>query len=332
MGAIDDSLKPGALDRVLDLAVAPGFTRFGYVIRSRAFEPLPDATGRTVVITGASTGLGLATARMCAAAGASVVMISRDPGRGEAAAAQVAEVVRPGSGASIRFEPCDMADLDAVRVLAKRLAAELPSVDAVVLNAGVLLHERQLTGDGIELAWATNVIGPAILEDALLPAVTAAGGRIIFVTSGGAYTEALALPDADATDTGDYDGPAVYARTKRAQIALAQLHGERIADSGVSVHAVHPGWADTPGVQSSLPTFRRFTAPLLRSADEGADTIAWLALAEGPAATTGELWHDRRIRPRTRMPGKPDTAAQREKLDARIAELAGLNRHGSARG
>ena len=324
----DNDLKPGPLDSLLDLAVAPGYTKIGYAIRSRDFEPLPDATGKQILITGASAGLGLAAAKMCAKAGASVTMVSRDRTRGERAVSEVKNVA--ASGASITFEACDMADLDAVRGLAEKLAKRFDRLDALVLNAGVLLSERTITADGIELAWATNVVGPRILQEGLVRPLTAAKGRIVVVTSGGAYTESLAMPEVDL-EKGKYDGAAVYARTKRSQIAIAQVDGERLLPLGITVHVMHPGWADTPGVKSSLPTFRRITAPLLRSAEQGADTIAWLALAKEPNATTGELWHDRRIRPKSRRPAKPDTASEREALCDRIDELAGLSESAGTR-
>jgi NAD(P)-dependent dehydrogenase (short-subunit alcohol dehydrogenase family) len=275
------------------------------------------------VITGASTGLGLATARMCAKAGASVVLISRDPERGEAALNEVRGLASRDS--SVGFLQCDLSDLDSVRQLAAKLAKSHPAIDALVLNAGVLLHERRITDDGIELAWATNVVGPYLLEQLLLGQREAAAGRVVMVTSGGAYSQRLALPEVDAA--GDrYDGSAVYARTKRAQIALAELQAEQLADRGIAVHAVHPGWADTPGVQDSLPTFRRLTAPLLRDSDQGADTIAWLALADPPELSSGLLWHDRRPRPRHRVPGQAESEAERKALDSELQLLSGLDR------
>jgi NAD(P)-dependent dehydrogenase (short-subunit alcohol dehydrogenase family) len=81
------------------------------------------------------------------------------------------------------------------------------------------------------------------------------------------------------------------------QVALAREWGERLAGDGIVVHSVHPGWADTPGLAESLPRFRALARPLLRSSEQGADTIVWLAAAAQPARCTGRLWHDRRVRP-----------------------------------
>jgi NAD(P)-dependent dehydrogenase (short-subunit alcohol dehydrogenase family) len=257
---------------------------------------------------------------MLAQAGASVTMVSRSRERAEEA---IAEVNAAANGGTIDFEEADMADLESVRKLATRLSTKVTQLDALVLNAGVLLHERVITSDGIELAWATNVVGQFLLEQLLLPQLQEAHGRVVMVTSGGAYSEALALPAIDLEGE-SYDGPAVYARTKRAQIALAELQSAELADLGVTVHAVHPGWADTPGVQESLPTFRKFTRPFLRTADQGADSIAWLALADEPVRAPGLLWHDRAPRPRNRIPGQRESEGERSELQAELRRLSGL--------
>jgi NAD(P)-dependent dehydrogenase (short-subunit alcohol dehydrogenase family) len=224
-----------------------------------------------------------------------------------------------------------MSQLGSVRDLAVRLNKHHDRIDALVLNAGVLLHERELTQDGIELAWATNVVGPFLLEQLLLDRLEAPHGRVVMVTSGGAYSEGLAMPDGDRS--GDrYDGAAVYARTKRAQIALAEIQSQELAGRGITVHAVHPGWADTPGVQSSLPTFRMLTRPLLRTADEGADSIAWVAVADEPVDAPGLLWHDRAPRPRNRIPGQRESAAERAGLVAELLRLCGMKGKPPSRG
>lgn len=327
----DRTESPGVVDRLLDLTVVPGFTRIGWELRSRRFGPIPSGDGRTVVVTGASTGLGFETARACAEAGASVVLISRDPGRGATALGEIESLLSPGSTAS--FHPCDLSDLGDVRRLARELAGQLDSIDALVLNAGVLLHRRTVTRDGIELAWATNVVGPYLLEYELLDKLEAAGGRVVMVTSGGAYTQPLSLPQGDLQGSdSDYDGAAVYARTKRAQVALAELQSRQFEGRGISVHAVHPGWADTPGVRESLPTFRRLTGPLLRTAAQGADTVAWLALAAPETVGSGLLWHDRQPRPRHRFPMKAEGEAERLELDAELQRLTGLERPDRSRG
>ena len=84
---------------------------------------------------------------------------------------------------------------------------------------------------------------------------------------------------------------------KRAQVVLSEQWAEALRGEGIAVHAMHPGWADTPGVRRWLPTFRLATRPLLRTPEQGADTIVWLAAAEEPGRSSGRFWHDRRQRP-----------------------------------
>ena len=119
---------------------------------------------------------------------------------------------------------------------------------------------------------------------------------MLWVTSGGMYAQPLRLDDLQY-EYGEYSGTAAYARTKRMQVALAREWGERLAGSGIVVHSVHPGWADTPGLAESLPRFKALARPLLRSPEQGADTIVWLAAADQPSSSSGRFWHDRRERP-----------------------------------
>ena len=194
-----------------------------------------------------------------------------------------------------------------MRQLAERFAAQAPRLDVLVNNAGVLTQGRELSADGIELTLATNVIGPFLLTQLLTAELEhSAPSRIVNVSSGGMYTQKLPADDLQS-ERGEFDGPTVYARTKRAEVVLTEMWAQHLAGTGVTVHAMHPGWADTAGVQSSLPRFHRVTRPLLRSADEGADTIVWLGAAAEPEDSSGGFWHDRRRRPTHLLPepGKP---------------------------
>jgi NAD(P)-dependent dehydrogenase (short-subunit alcohol dehydrogenase family) len=141
-------------------------------------------------------------------------------------------------------------------------------------------------------------------------------GRVVFVVSGGMYSQPLAVDRLEMRPD-DYDGTTAYARAKRAQVTLAELWGARLPAAEVVVHAMHPGWADTPGVERSLPTFRRIVGPLLRTPEEGADTVVWLSASDGrPLASTGRLWLDRRPRDPHRLPStrRADTDAERGAL------------------
>ena len=139
---------------------------------------------------------------------------------------------------------------------------------------------------------------------------------MLWVASGGMYSQPLAVDRLEMGPDG-YDGSTAYARAKRAQVTLAELWGARLDDGEVVVHAMHPGWADTPGVRRSLPTFRRVVGPLLRSPEEGADTLVWLGASDGaPLASTGGFWLDRRRRSPHKLPStrRADTEAERDAL------------------
>ena len=159
----------------------------------------------------------------------------------------------------------------------------------LVNNAGALPSERTLSVDGIELTFATNVLGPFLLTNLLIPLLKkSTPARIVNVSSGGMYTQRIHLDDLQMAHE-EFDGATAYARTKRAQVILTELWAERLQGTGVVAHAMHPGWADTPGMKSSLPRFYGATKRLLRTPQEGADTIVWLGAAARAGAQLRRL-------------------------------------------
>jgi NAD(P)-dependent dehydrogenase (short-subunit alcohol dehydrogenase family) len=310
------------LDAALDLSVVGGYTNVGYLIRGRGRSPLPRMEGKVVLVTGASSGLGLAAADGFARLGATVWLAVRNRERGEDARARIREHL---GEADVRLELCDLSRLDSVRRFAERFSAKTQRLDVLVNNAGVLTQERELSADGIELTLATNVIGPFLVTRLLIPVLErSAPSRIVNVSSGGMYTQKLQADDLQS-EHGHFDGPTVYARTKRAEVVLTEMWAERLAGTGATVHGMHPGWADTAGVRSSLPRFYRVTRQLLRSPDQGADTIVWLGAAAKPADSSGGFWHDRRRRPTHLMPGTRETDAERRHLWAECVALSSAN-------
>jgi len=307
------------LDTALDLSILGGYTSVGYRIRSRGWSALPRMEGKVVLITGATSGLGLAAAGGFARLGATVWLAVRNRERGEAAQARILEHL---GEADVHLGLCDLSRLDSVRQFAERFTAEAPRLDVLVNNAGVLTQKRELSADGIELTLATNVIGSFLITQLLIPMLErSAPSRIVNVSSGGMYTQKLRVDDLQS-EREDFDGPTVYARTKRAEVVLTEMWAQRLAGTGVTVHAMHPGWADTAGVRSSLPRFYRATRPLLRSPDQGADTIVWLGAAKEPAETSGRFWHDRRRRPTHLLPGTRETEEERGRLWAECVALS----------
>jgi NAD(P)-dependent dehydrogenase (short-subunit alcohol dehydrogenase family) len=310
------------LDDVLDRTVVGGFTNIGYRVRRRGWSAseLQSMEGKVVLVTGASSGLGLAAAEGFAHLGATVWLVVRSPERGEQARARIVE--RSGNG-DVHVGICDLSDLGSVRQFAGRVRDEASRLDVLVNNAGVMTEAREVSADGIELTFATNVVGPFLLTNLLIPLLQeSAPARIINVSSGGMYTQKLRVDDLQS-ELGQFDGPKVYARSKRAEVILTELWAEQLAGTGVVVHAMHPGWADTPGVRSSLPRFYKITRRLLRTPAEGADTIVWLGAAAEPARSSGRFWQDRRPRPTYWLGSNRETRPEREQLLAECVRLSG---------
>lgn len=311
------------IDRLLDWTVVGGYSRFGYALRSRSWPEQPSGdtyAGRSVLVTGAGSGIGAATCERLARGGATVHMLVRNRERGEDARARISE--RTESDRLV-LELCDVSSLASVREFAARFAAQNPQVQALVNNAGVMAPERTHTAEGFELTFATNVLGPFLLTNLLIPSLCrGAPATIVNVSSGGMYSQRLRADDLQL-ERREYDPAAFYAHTKRCEVILTELWAERLRGTGVSAHSMHPGWADTPGVQTSLPRFRKLMRPLLRDSDHGADTVVWLATAAEPAASPGLFWHDRAPRPLHRLPRTKETPAERRQLWDECARLSG---------
>jgi NAD(P)-dependent dehydrogenase (short-subunit alcohol dehydrogenase family) len=316
----------GLVDTGLDRSVVLGYSRLGLAVRERLpgwpADPAPDAlAGRSVAVTGATSGLGLATALGFAGLGARVHLLVRDEAKAKAVVARIAA----GSPAAVvEVHRCDVGDLDDVRRFATEFLDRVDSLDVLVHNAVVMPPARTEKPQGHELSMAVHVLGPVLLTDLLLPALAASdrGARVVLVTSGGMYSQRLRADDPDYHQ-GDYSPTTAYARSKRAQVELLPRLDQRWHGDGTGVWATHPGWAATPGVAESLPRFRQLTAPILRDSEAGADTTVWLAATE-PAPRSGGLWHDRRERPTHLLPRTRTTAEEVGRMWAWVAEQTGL--------
>jgi NAD(P)-dependent dehydrogenase (short-subunit alcohol dehydrogenase family) len=309
-------IEEGVLDKVVDRSLV-GYTRFGPWLRRRWWQPDPPAgslTGRVALITGANRGIGKAIAAGLARLGARVNLVVRDTDAGEQARE---ELLAAQPDAQLQVDSCDVSSLAGVREYAASVQAP---VHILIHNAGVLPPRRRTSVDGNELALATHVLGPHLLTALLEPTLTDSA-RVIWMTSGGMYPHGLALDDPQYTH-GEYRGAVAYGRTKRMQAVLTVLWAQRLAGTGTSVHAAHPGWAATGGVSASLPRFAALTRPLLRTADQGADTVIWLAATDCDVGS-GRLWQDRAPRPYHYLRRTRDTPDQRERLWRLCQRLTG---------
>lgn len=307
----------GALDTALDRSVVLGFSTIGPAVRRRLSgwpdDPAPGTlAGRVAAVTGATSGLGLATARGLLELGAEVRLVVRDTDKGARVRDELLAAV---PGGSVTVDRCDLGDLDDVRRCASDLAGELDRLDVLVHNAGAMPATRTESKQGHELSMSLHVLGPTLMTELLAPVLTD-GARVVFVTSGGMYGQALRADDPEYR-AGDYSPSTAYARSKRAQVELLSILQQRWPTT--HVYATHPGWADTPGVKESLPTFRKVMRPVLRDADGGAETTVWLA-ATTPAPPGGGLWHDRRQRPTHLLRKTRTDAAQTQQMWAWVQE------------
>lgn len=304
--------RPSLVDRLLDTSVVFSFDRTGFKRHAREFGALPRLEGKTVLITGANSGLGFAATEALARLGATVVMACRDQGRAESARAALLEAAPK---ADLRLAVLDVSQVGDVRRFCDAWQGPL---DVLVNNAGVLPLSLQRTGEGHELTFATNVLGPFALTRGLLPTLRASQGRVLTVSSGGMY---LARHDPQALEgkVAEFDGVAAYAQTKRAEVMLnARLAAH---EPGVWFAALHPGWADTPAVRASLPRFHAVTRAILRTPAEGADTIVYLAATPVRAETSGRFWFDRAPAPEHVVPWTREREGDTQRLWERLEAL-----------
>ncbi|MEE4377884.1 MAG: SDR family NAD(P)-dependent oxidoreductase [Candidatus Competibacteraceae bacterium] len=310
------------VNNVMDRLIVPGmlgFTRLGYAWHKRSWQPLPVSLNqRTAVITGATSGLGRAAAERLAALGAQLILVGRDP---EKTAQTQQDIIAATGNEHVSVEIADLGLVCGVEGLAQRLLAREQGIHILINNAGVLLNERKVSAEGIETTLATNLLAPFLLTNRLIPLLRqSAPARIINVSSGGMYTTGIRLDDLQY-ESGTYDGSMAYARTKRALVMLTELWANQLEYTGVVVHAMHPGWADTPGVSNSLPGFYKLTKTFLRTPEQGADTIVWLAAAPEVASVSGRFWLDREPHITSVIPGTGGSRKQAHQLRDKLEQL-----------
>jgi len=278
--------------------------------------------GKTCLVTGATHGIGLATARALARAGADVVLHGREPARTRA----LADALARESGRAVRAVQADFARLADVRALGAELDASLPRLDVLVNNAGLLARRRATSADGYELTFAVNHLAPFLLTNLLLPALRrAAGGRIVIVSS--AAHERAHLDFDDLMNERVSAGlMGAYARSKLANLLFMRALAARLAGGAVTANALHPGV-----VASSL--FRDLPPPLpllfasagrlvMLSPEAGARTSVYLASAAEVEGASGGYYVRCRLAAPSRAAQSDADAARLWRESARLTGLA----------
>ena len=292
------SLRTAIKNRLVLPAMAD-FTKRGYL--NMADKSLSqNLDGKHIVITGVTSGLGLAAAQMLARMGAELTLIGRGREKMEAAKQQIIDFAGI-EAEKLHLELAELSLVEDTLALADRLKATGYRYDVLINNAGALFGERACTEEGFERALAVNLLSPVALTEALMPSL-ADGARVINVVSGGLYLQGLPLNDLNY-ERGFYSGSKAYARAKRGLLAITQYWQEHAAERGISFHAMHPGWAATPGVAKSLPGFNKLLKASMRDSRMGADTMVWLAAAEGVGSAGGQFWLDRKPQLSSVIPG-----------------------------
>ncbi len=311
------------LATLLDRSIVFSFDRTGFRRHAAAFPPgelETDQRGRVAVVTGASSGIGVEIARGLLARGAEVLFAVRDVAKGERVRASLGDL--PGRARVVRV---DVGDLDSVRALAATFPCD--RLDILVHNAGALADREVRTAQGLEVTAATHLVGPFLLTQLLWPLLRASpDARLVHVSSGGMYAERLDVRPLFEPSIARFDGVRQYARAKRAQIVLAEEIAAQVQSAGlrVAVSAMHPGWADTPGVRSALPRFFALTKHMLRTPAEGADTALFLALADRARDAGGRFYFDRSPVPTHLRAGTADPPGARDELLSRLRTVTGV--------
>ncbi|KAF3777612.1 Dehydrogenase/reductase SDR family member 12 [Nymphaea thermarum] len=247
-------------------------------------------TGKNCMVTGANSGIGYATAEGLASRGATVYMVCRNKEKGEAA---LSEIKTKTGNPNVHLEICDLSSTSEIKSFTSRFSAFDRPLHVLVNNAGLMEHNRVTTADGLELNFAVNVVATYAMTQLFLPLLEQAApdARVITVSSGGMYTEDLT--DNLQFSEPKFDGTVQYARNKRIQVALTEKWAELYSHKGIGFYSMHPGWSETPGVAKSLPGLSERLSGKLRTIEQGADTIVWLALQPKEKLTSGAFYFDR---------------------------------------
>jgi len=270
--------------------------------------------GKTIVATGATSGIGEAAVLELAGMGARIVFVARDEARAEATMAKL-EAKAPGLGHRVIL--ANLSSMAETRKAGAAIAASEPRIDVLINNAGALFSDRRVTPEGLELTFALNHMAYFVLTEALRDKLVASAPARIVSTSSTAHNGA-SLDFNDLQSAKSYSGLKVYGRSKLANILFTRELARRLAGTGVTANCFHPGVVATR-FGSSSGGFASLVIPLLRpffiSPEKGGDTLVYLASAPDAAKTTGAYFVKRKI-------VEPSAAARDDQAAKRLWEAS----------
>jgi len=252
--------------------------------------------GKRTVITGATSGIGLAAAIELARRGADLTLVARNEARAADAVRQINAIST--ARAAVDVVLADVASQSSVRRLAVELLTRYPTIQVLVNNAGAIYSTRQMTDDGIELTWAVNHLAPFLLTALLLDRLKASAPARIVTTSSAAHERAL-IPFDDLNGERSWGGAGFtrYGETKLANILFTAELARRLEGTGVTANSFHPGFVAT-GFNRNNGTLMRIgmaiSRPFARSPQKGAETLVWLVDSEEAGSVNGGYFVDLR--------------------------------------
>jgi NAD(P)-dependent dehydrogenase (short-subunit alcohol dehydrogenase family) len=284
-------------------------------------SPEHRLAGKTILVTGATGGIGFIAARTLAMMGANVVIVGRDPAKAQAS---VARIQRETGATSVNALTADLSSMQEVRRLAAEFQAQYPRLDVLLNNAGAVFLSRQTTVDGYERTFALNHLAPFLLTHLLLDRLKAdAPARVVTVSSMAHRGQTIDVDDVNQTRRG-YSAWRAYGESKLANIMFTYALARRLEGSGVTANTLHPGFVATGFARNNGPLWQvamSLVRPFAISPERGAQTSIYLASSPDVAALSGRYFVN--SKPATSSQASYDVATQ-ERLWTLSEQMTGI--------
>src|SRR5256712_1301857 len=283
-----------------------------------AMQPWIGVAGKRVLITGATSGIGLAAAVELARRGAQLVMIARSEAKANEAVRRIRAAA--GDAAVVDTLLADLASQSSIRQVASKALAQYPTIQVLVNNAGAVYGTRRLSPDGIELTWAVNHLAPFLLTVLLLDRLKASAPARVVTTSSAAHQGArIPFDDMSAERSWGGSGFLRYGETKLAKILVTVGLARRLGGTGVTANCFHPGFVASAFNRANGPLMRigmALSRPFARSTRKGAETLVWLVDSGAAGGGNRGYFFVKRAVPPSPAAKNPKTALRQWNRDA----------------